>query len=490
MRSATPEAGADVLSGPDIAGRVVRGGALRAVGFGIVNLLGIASSVVLLRHLGVSDFGRYGTVIALVAIASGLADAGLNMTGSRELALLPRGEQRRHLLGALLGARLLLLTGAGFAAVVFALLAGYDSAMVAGTALAGVGAILIGAQSTLTLPLSVELRNGLLTLSEILKQVILVVGVIALAAAGAALTAFFGIHVVVGVGALLAVPFLVARSDLAWPSLSRDELRRLAIVALPVALASIVTAFYVRILIVLASLITSEYETGLFVTSARIVEMLGGIALLVVGVILPVATVAARDDRGRLRYVLAHTTKTAMLGGGLVALVVVVAARPIVVLLGGEDFAPAAPVLRLQAPVVLTIFLVYSWTAFLIADGHRRALVRCMLIGLAVLFLSGIPLIATLDAKGAAIAALTADLVLAAVMLRAVRHVGDGRLGVEPNYLARYLGALAAATGVALAVLAFAPAVVAATAGGLTFIAISFALRLVPSELTALIPGR
>jgi hypothetical protein len=75
-------------------------------------------------------------------------------------------------------------------------------------------------------------------------------------------------------------------------------------------------------------------------------------------------------------------------------------------------------------------------------------------------------------------------------MLRAVRHVGDGRLGVEPNYLARYLGALAAGTGVALAVLAFAPAVVAATAGGLTFIAISFALRLVPSELTALIPGR
>ena len=107
-----------------------------------------------------------------------------------------------------------------------------------------------------------------------------------------------------GVGALLAVPFLVARSDLAWPSVSRDDLRRLAIVALPVALASIVTAFYVRILIVLASLLTSDYETGLFVTSARIMEMLGGIALLVVGVILPVATVAARDDRGRLRYVL------------------------------------------------------------------------------------------------------------------------------------------------------------------------------------------
>jgi O-antigen/teichoic acid export membrane protein len=488
--SATPEAEPGVLSSPDIAGRVVRGGAVRAIGFGVVNVLGVVSSVVLLRHLGVSDFGRYGTVIALVAIASGLADAGLNMTGSRELALLPRGRDRRRLLGALLGVRLLLLVAAALAALAFAAVAGYDSAMLAGTALAGVGAVLVGAHSTLTLPLVVELRNGLVTLSEVLKQVILVAGVVALAAAGAALTPFFAVQVLVGVGALLAVPFLVARAELAWPSLSRQDLRRLALTALPVALASIVTAFYVRTLIVIASLMTSEYETGLFVTSARIVEMIGALALLIVGVILPVATVAARDDRARLRYVLAHTTKLALLGGGLLALTVVVAARPIVVLLGGEDFAPAASVLRLQAPVVLTIFLVYSWTAFLIADGHRRALVQCMLTGLAALFLAGVPLIARLDAEGAALAALAADVVLMAVILRAVRRVGDGRVGVEESYLARYGAALAAGAGAAVAVLAVAPAIVAAAAAAVAFIAVALLLRLVPAELTALLPRR
>jgi O-antigen/teichoic acid export membrane protein len=490
MESATPGAEPDVLSGPDIADRVVRGGALRAIGFGVVNLLGVVSSVVLLRHLGVSDFGRYGTVIALVAIVSGLADAGLNMTGSRELALLPSGPERRRLLGALLGVRLLLLVVAALAALAFAAAAGYDSEMLAGTALAATGALLVGAQSTLALPLVVNLRNGLVTLSEILKQVILVVGIVVLAAAGAALTPFFAVQVLVGVGALLSVPFLVARTDLAWPSFSREDVRRLAIVALPVALASIVTAFYVRTLIVLASLLTSEYETGLFVTSARIMEMIGGVALLVVGVILPVATVAARDDRGRLRYVLAHTTKLALLGGGLLAITVVVAARPIVVLLGGEEFSPAASVLRIQAPVVLTIFLVYVWTAFLVADGHRRALVRCMLIGLAALFVTGVPLIAELDAEGAALAAVAADVVLTAVIYFAVRRVGDGRVGVEPDYLARYALALAAGAAAALAVLAVAPAAVAACAAAAVFTGAAFGLRLVPSELSALLPRR
>jgi O-antigen/teichoic acid export membrane protein len=486
--SATPESDAGVLAGPDVAGRVVRGGVLRVTAFGVVNVLGVVSSVVLLRYLGVSDFGRYGTVIALVSIATGLADAGLNMTGSRELALLPLGDDRRRLLGALLGARLLLLLAAVLAALAFALLAGYDSAVVVGTALAGAGAVLVGMQSTLTLPLVVQLQNGLLSINEVLKQVILVAGVLALAAAGAALTPFFAVQLAVGVGALLAVPFLVDRGQL--PSLSREDLRHLAFAALPVALAAIITAFYIRALIVLASLLTSEYETGLFVTSSRVIEMIGGLALLIMGVILPVASVAARDDRGRLRYVLEHTTKLALVVGGLLALTMVVAARPIVVLLGGEDFADAAPVLRIQAPVVLTIFLVYAWITFLIADGRRRALVQCMLVGTSALFATGIILIAQFDAEGAAVAAVAADVVLAAVTLRAVRHAGDGEVGIERGYLARYAAALAAGGGSALAVLAVAPAVVAAVAAAAMFSGAALALRIVPSELTALLPGR
>ena len=79
-----------------------------------------------------------------------------------------------------------------------------------------------------------------------------------------------------------------------------------------------------------------------------------------------------------------------------------------------------------------------------------------MLIGLAVLFVAGVPLIAEFDAEGAALAAVAADLVLTGVMLRAVRHVGDGRLGVEGAYLARYAGGAGCGRGVALAVLAVA----------------------------------
>jgi len=483
-------AAADVLAGPDVAHRVVRGGAARFGGFVVVNLLGVAGAVILLRYLGVSDFGRYGVVIALVGIVGGIAEAGLNITGSRELSLRPRGPERRRLLGAVLGVRLLLSTLAVFASMAFAVAAGYDHVMVVGTALAGAGAVLIGAQTTLTLPLGVELKNGLLALSEIIKQVILFVGIGALAVLGATLEPFFALQIAVGAGGLLAVPFLVNRSELAWPTVSREDWRSLAITAFPVALASVLTVLYTRILIVLSSLLTSEYQTGLFVTSARIVEMLGGLAMLMAGVILPVATVAARDDRGRLRYVLLHTTKVSLLIGGLLALVVLIAARPIVVVLGGEEFAPAASVLRLQAPVILTIFLIYPWTAFMIADGRRRDLVRCMLLGLCLVVVAGAAFIALFEARGAGLAAVVADLVLAATVLGAVRRVAGGTWPLDLAYLIRFAVAAVAAAGAAGGAVTLLPAVLAAGVAAAVFVAAAFALHLVPDELSSLVPRR
>jgi O-antigen/teichoic acid export membrane protein len=242
--------------------------------------------------------------------------------------------------------------------------------------------------------------------------------------------------------------------------------------------------------VVLTSLLTNDHETGLFVASARVVEVIGGLAMLVTGLILPVATVAARDHRARLRYVLASTTKLALLAGGLLALVVSVAARPIVLILGGQAFADAAPVLRIQAPAILSTFVIYAWTGFLIADGQRRGLVRCMLIGTTALLIAGPALIAPLGAEGGALAAVVADLVLVAVMWRATRYVGEGTIGIERGYMPRYAVALGAGAGAALAVLVVAPAFIAGVVAAAVFPATAFALGIVPVELADLLRRR
>src|SRR4051812_10771502 len=86
----------DLLRSSQAAGRVVRGGVQRLAAYGAGIALTAAASVVLLRHLGVDEFGQYVTVMSLIAIVAGVTDAGLTSIGARELALRERGEEGRR----------------------------------------------------------------------------------------------------------------------------------------------------------------------------------------------------------------------------------------------------------------------------------------------------------------------------------------------------------------------------------------------------------
>lgn len=480
---------ADVLRGPGVAGRVVRGGALRIVGYGLTNVLGIVSSVVLLRTLGVADFGRYGTVLALVAVAATITDAGLTITGSRELALREPGPERRRMLGSILGLRLTLCVAGMAGALLFALAAGYDDAMIAGVALAGAGAVLLAWQATLGLPLVVNLRNGLVALSDVLKQSILVVGVVALAIAGdAGLAAFLAIQVPIGAISLAVMPFMVGRAERAWPRFDPADWRYVGLRALPVAAAAILAMVYLRILTVMASVLTGEHEVGLFVTSARVVEMVGGLALLLGGVVLPVASVAAREDRGRLVYLLRRTTEVSLVLGVLIAIVLVVGATPVVELLGGAEYRDAGPVLAIQGLAIVTIFLVQTWITFLIADHRQRDLVVAVGAGLVTVVVGGAVLIPAMGAEGAALAAVVADVVYAGTALVMVRRAIPEITPATFGFLLRLVAAVAPA--VALALVPGLPAAASALLGAAAFALAATVLRTVPPDVWAAVPLR
>ena len=139
----------------------------------------------------------------------------------------------------------------------FALVAGYPRAMVVGTALAGLGVLLVAVANALLLPLMVGLRNAGLALVEVLRQVATLAGVAVLVLAGAQLTPFFAVQLAVGLLVLAAVPFLVGRggpsSGRASPGSSNGSFwaRRC-----PVALALALGQIYFRLVIVLMSLIS------------------------------------------------------------------------------------------------------------------------------------------------------------------------------------------------------------------------------------------
>jgi O-antigen/teichoic acid export membrane protein len=471
----------DVLSGPDVASHVVRGGLQRAGGFVAINLLTGLTAIVLLRHLGVEDFGRYGIVMALLAIVQGVSDAGLSMTGARELAI-REGEHRRELLAHLLGLRIMLTTGGILAAVGFAALAGYGEVLVLGTALAGGGVLLLSVQAAMMLPLAVELRNGRLTLNEVLRQAILLVGFVMLVAAGAALSWFFTAQLAAAVVVMAITPLVLGRRHLVWPRWSPAELRALAVMTLPLAISGVLSVLYFRLLVVLMSLLeNSATEVGYYVTSTRVVELFLALPMMLVSVVLPVLSVAARDDEGRLRYVSLRLAQTLGLLGVLLALVLGAGADPLIRLLGGAEYAGAAPVLQIQCIALVTIFIVGAWTTTLVGMGRMRELVVTTAIGIISVLAFGLALIPPLGAEGAAIAAVAGDLVYCAAVLVALRRAGPGR-GLPPGPLVR--AAAAAVPPLLVAVASPLPAAADASVVALLFPLLATLFGAVPPEIT------
>jgi O-antigen/teichoic acid export membrane protein len=480
-------AGWRLVGSPEAGARAIRGGMIRGTGYVAGVALTAAASVLLLRYLGVVQFGRYVTVMSLIAVVSGITDAGLTAVANRELATRRLEKERWALMQNLVGLRLLLTPVGVTLATVFAVVAGYSDTLVMGTVLAGFGLVLITTQTTLILPLSADLRIAALTTAELLRQFVLVVGIVVLVLVEASLVAFFAIQIVVGAVALAATPFLL-RGRVTWrPALQHAEWRWLLREALPIGAGLAMNVIYFRTLIIMMSLISTDRQTGLFGTSFRVFEILFGLAGIVIPVAMPILAVAAQADRERLRYVLQRVTEVAALTSAGFALVLAVAAEPLLVALGGDQYRDAAPVLRVQAVALIPVFLGQGWQLGLIAVRRQSALLIANAAAFVVVFVLGLALIPSHEAVGAAVAAVVAETVLAVALLLILSQAG-AELRPRFGFVPRVTTALVPAIAVAL--VPFGPVLLRAIAAGIVFVATAWLAGAVPEELKAPVRGR
>jgi O-antigen/teichoic acid export membrane protein len=476
----TDEMALDLLRTPEAGGRVVRGGLVRGAGVGISTALGLATAVLLLRHLGVVDFGRYATVMAVLGIVAGITDAGLTAVGSREISVARTAAERVQLLNNLLVLRVI---GAGLGvaiAVGFTVVAGYEGAVIAGTAVGGVGVVLISAQSMLTVPIWVGLRIVSLTAVEVLRNLLTLAGVAVLVVAGAGLLPFFGVQIAVAV-VLIPITVWLAQIGVRFASgVNRTVIVRLLRETLPLAVAFAMSVVYFRVLVVLVSLLSTDVQTGLFGTSFRIFEMLLGLPALILSVALPLLSVAGDEDESRLRSALQSMTEASLLIAALLVVGVAILADAGIRLVGGDEYAGAASVLRIQALALIPLFLVQTWQLGLIAGRAQRALAVANGLALALVIALGLVVIPSGGAEGAAWVAVAAETALALFLWIALDRTHPGG---APSL--RFVWKVAVATGLAAGagyLLRDSP-VVGACVATIVFAAVAVAIRAVPLDL-------
>ena len=435
------------------------------------------SAPLLTRHLGVVDYGSYVVVGSLIAIAVILADAGMTAAGIKEYSVRD-ASGRTRLLQNLVAARLAASAVAGSGVVLFALAAGYAPILVAGTALGAVGLVLSIAQRTYAIPLAVALRLELVTALDFLRQALTVAGILVLVVAGGGLLAFFVLPIPVALVVLVATLVVVKGYGRIRPSVEREEWR-LLLGEVPAAAASMLGALFYRVAVIMMSLLATSEQTGYFGLSTGVVDVFVPVATLISGSAFPILARAADTDRQRLGLAFRQLFDVSVIVGIGIAFVLVAGAEPIVAFLGGIEFEPTVPVLRIQGLAVATTFLVTLFGYMLWVLRARRQLVIANLAGLAAAVALMAVLIPVWDAKGAAVAMLIAETLLAAWLAVALLH---SRADLRPQLrtVAKAIVAVAVAGCIALMPI---PPLGSVILGTMAYLVVLLLLRAIPLEI-------
>lgn len=409
---------------PDPSGGLARNATLLTAGHVAGHALSIVLTVVVARGLGAAGFGQFALVGSVVLIGNVLTTFGTESYLVREIAA-RRGDPARLLTAALV---LQLVLSAAFVTAVAA-----GAGWLPGTTAATGHALRIYILTLFPLAFSSVLSAALRAWERMDLSALLTVGT-------AALQAGVALAVVRAGGGLahLVLALLVAQvtaAALGW-ALCRIARPGFALVApaaaaassmcvtmlkrtWPLALLGGLGVLNQRIGVLLLSFLAGDTSAGWYAAAFRIVEGLKLTHYAFLGALLPVAArivadglsdasmTAAQPLAGlvrRSRRVLLGLGVAAALGANLLA-------TPIVLLLYGHAYAPAAAALRILAWSLVPFAAAAPTAMALVSTGHELVVVRIGALGVAVTLALGVMLIPMAGVNGACIATLVGEVV-------------------------------------------------------------------------------
>lgn len=473
-----------VLDTPAAGGLIIRGGAFRLGSYIVTVGLSVIPIVLLTRYLSVAEFSAYTTVISLVSIVSTVTDSGMSTLGTREFAVRD-GSDRDTLMRDLLGLRVALTSIGVLAATLFAVLAGYSPALVAGTVLASLATIALVYQHTLSIPLAAELRLGVISLLDLVRQALTVIAIVAFVAAGAGLLPLLAVTLIV-YALLVPITAVLVRVRIPLrPEFRPHGWRSLLRLTVAFSLATAVGTIYVYTAQIITSLVASGHQSGLFAISFRVYIVLATVPGLLVGSSVPLLARTAQNDRQRLSYAMQRIFEVSLILGVATALGVLAGAPFIVTVAGGPKFAGAVGVLRIQGLAMIASFLVAAWGYALLSLKRYGALLAVNAAALLVSCALTLILAATDGARGAALATLCGEFTLAIGCLVVLLL---GHPGLRPNFgvISKVIIAAAPASVIALS-LRSVPSVPLTLIVLTVYGVLILLVRAAPSELTELL---
>lgn len=419
---------------PNFARAVGRNTIIQFVGKIFGTILGFATSVLILRYLHPEGNGQYTTAMAYLGFLSVVADLGLYLILIRDIN--KPGANVERIVGNLLALRwvsafVILLGGAAIVSF-FGFSHQENIAVMIGTG----SFIAVAATQLLIGVFQSKLAMIYVAVGELIGRSLL------LAVTWWVVTnqgSLYGIILAVVIGSLANFMFVwwSARRFIRirlyfdwgyWKSTLRDTL--------PIAISIVLNLIYFRADTIILRMSQGTYDVGLYGAAYKILEILNTFPLMFVGLLLPALGAAfASNDHGAFKRIfqkgfdlLLMAILPLIIGGCFLAV-------PILTLIGGREYAPAAPVFRLLLIAVGALFLNSLSGHVVTIINRQRQMVWAYLLVAVVGLATYLILIPRLSLYGAAIGTVVSECLTAilgyTLVLRALHF--RLQLGVVPK---------------------------------------------------------
>ena len=372
----------------------------------VVAALGWGGSVIVARSLNAQEWGQYSFVFALLGVMSIVTDLGV---GRVVLAKLIDGDPDE--IARTASSFLALRTVLGFVGYVFAvgyvIILSYPGEVITATAVGGLVVVLATPSHALSVLFQSRHRLLLVSVAESLGQVVQLLLTV-LAAVLAPTLLIFVLPVVANEVFKLVVKAVgVRRRSLGLrPSRHLDVHRwkRMLVEAVPLAIGFALTIAMMKIDILMLSLLDTFDAVGQYSIGYKFSDMIDTIALAAVAPVstMLVAAWPTQPEVFRTRCRSAATVFT--LAGGVCVVAFWPSAEPIIRLLYGDRFAPAAPAARLLVVGAAIMSLIILGIFLLTAAEKQRRYPAVALFGLILNVVLNLVLIPRTSFYGSAIA--------------------------------------------------------------------------------------
>jgi O-antigen/teichoic acid export membrane protein len=376
--------------------------------------LGVVTTVLLTRYLGVASYGDYVIVTVYVSLFAVLFDWGIPTMLAREL---PRVEQPEKLVGNALALRVAIAVPVSVVAgaLAFGLYSDEGDAQARNGILLALPTILaIAVLSTLSPIFQVRMKMDRVAAAEILSQILGAIAVIILVATDRSFYELVLASVLTSVTYAVLVYAFARRLTKVSLSFDIPAWKRLFRAALPLGIAIAVGTIYFRADALILSLLKSSHDVGIYGVAYRFFEMTIPFPTFFLAPVFPLLSATAVSTAGLAEFsqLLQRSFDVLMVAAVLVVAVTLPLAPDMIRIVAGESFADSALPLRILMVGAALYFLASLFLFALIALDRQQRVLLISLVALVVNLALNLALIPSFSYTAAAVIATGTQLVI------------------------------------------------------------------------------